>query len=244
MTPLGRAMLGLALLLAGPASVDAGSFQVTPVNAILSDAHAVEAFTVRNTGAEATIVQVELVRWSQDHGKDVLEPAGELLATPPLFRIGGGEAQVVRVGLRHAAAGSTELAYRVILSEVPPPPPPGFRGLAVALRLSVPLFIQPPTDMMAPALDWGVTVDAGGGVSVTAANRGNAHAKVIGLALRGHDGAAPLAEDKSLHYVLAGQAATWAMAASQAVHAGDALVLDVRTEMGEKHIELAARGDR
>jgi fimbrial chaperone protein len=239
---MGRALLGLVLLLAEPAFVNAGSLQVIPVTSVLSGSHAVEAFTVKNTGSEPTVIQVELVRWTQDHGKDTFEPTHDVLATPPLFRIGPGESQVVRVGLRHAPAGSAELTYRMMLTEVPPPPSPGFRGVAVALRLSVPLFIQPQPSM-APVLDWHVMAGDGRPVSITVANGGKAHAKVNEWTLLGRD-ASPLAGDKSSRYVLAGQAATWTQDAARPVHPGDALMLEVHTEEGEKHIELTAQGDR
>jgi CBS domain containing-hemolysin-like protein len=41
-----------------------------------------------------------------------------------------------------------EIAYRLVLDEIPPPPEPGFKGLQVALKINFPIFVQPLTEAL------------------------------------------------------------------------------------------------
>jgi fimbrial chaperone protein len=238
---LGRSLGGLALIVGWPAPVGAGSFQVTPVTSTLTSGHAIEAFTIRNTGDSPGVVQVELERWSQDGGKDRLEPTEELLATPPLFRIGAGEAQVVRVGLRHRHDESSEIDYRVIFAEVPPPPAPGFRGLAVALHLSVPLFVQP--KQVSQSMSWHLVRGSDGSMRLEVMNTGNAHVKIGDWSLSALDDVSPLAGSQTPRYVLAGQSVSWPLPPSKLLHQGDSATLSAHTEAGFVQLKLAVAGD-
>src|SRR4051812_46070459 len=116
----GQAMYGLAFLLGAVGVANAGSFAVNPVRATLSAKQTVSSLVVRNSGSESTVIQLEVVNWAQEDGKDVYTPTKELLATPPIFTVPPGGSQVVRVGLRRATDSQRELAYRLFLQEVPP----------------------------------------------------------------------------------------------------------------------------
>jgi fimbrial chaperone protein len=190
----------------------AGSFQVSPVRATLSAAHSIQALTVRNDGTEPAVIQVELMAWSQQEGKDVYVPSKDIIATPPIFTVPRGRTQIVRVGLRRAPDPRAELAYRIYLQEVPPAPAPGFQGLQVALRLGVPVFVNPASPV-APIVKWRARRGAGGELTVGLANSGNAHVQVTDLALAGARGDA-LVSRKAVAYVLAGQSREWSVKAS------------------------------
>ena len=46
--------------------------------------------TVRNTGSEPAVIQMEVMSWSQAQGKDVYTLSKEILATPPIFTVPAG----------------------------------------------------------------------------------------------------------------------------------------------------------
>ena len=86
------------------------------------------ALTVRNDGTEPVSMQLEVLNWSQEAGKDVLTPSRELLANPPIFTVPAGGSQLVRVGLRRAPDATARANLSHCLQELPPPPKPDFMG--------------------------------------------------------------------------------------------------------------------
>ena len=84
-------------------TAQAGSFAVSPTRADLTADRAIAALTVRNTGDEPAVVQLQTVAWSQDHGTEVMIETQDLLASPPIFTLAPGAAQIVRIGLRKPA---------------------------------------------------------------------------------------------------------------------------------------------
>jgi fimbrial chaperone protein len=97
---IGQALRGLAVVIAQVSMALAGSLEVNPVRITLSATQAVAAVTVRNSGSEPTVVQLETTRWTQHDGTDALAPTTEVLATPPILTIQPGTARIIRVGLR------------------------------------------------------------------------------------------------------------------------------------------------
>lgn len=235
---LGRAIVGSACLLVSGA-LWAGSVEVSPVIASLSAQHAIEAFTVRNEGQAPVTVQVSLMKWDQVKGKDVLVPTDELLSTPPLFSVAPGQSQIVRVGAMHVTPSNEEVAYRMFLTEVPPPPEPGFRGLAVTLRLSIPIFVEP-AKTQSPQLAWRVTSGPNGGALVDVTNSGTLHAKVLAFSLRDKETKGVVRQDTS-QYVLANKHAQWGFASFQPIRPGDHVELDARTDAGEVTADLVVQ---
>src|SRR5258705_9240239 len=85
----------LWLLAIGPAS--AGSIAVNPVRVTLSATKSTGALVVRNSGADASVVQLQILSWSQQDGQDIYVPANDVLATPPIFTVPAGGSQTVRI---------------------------------------------------------------------------------------------------------------------------------------------------
>jgi fimbrial chaperone protein len=156
----------------------AGSFQVNPIRVELSPKSQTTALTVKNTGNDPVVVQVNVEAWNQQDGKDVYAPTRELLATPPVMTIPPSEERVVRVGLRRAPDRAKELSYRLFLQEVPPPPQPGFQGLVVALRVGLPIFVAPSQGQAAARVSWKAVRTADGKLEVSAINQGTAHVQI------------------------------------------------------------------
>lgn len=209
---LHQAACGLMLFLciAGPAW--ASTFQVNPVTVTLSADKPVAALTVRNEGADPTVIQVRVMSWSQADGADQYTPATNILATPPIFTLPANGSQVLRVGFRRPPDAQHERAYRVCLREIPPPLKPGFKGLRVALRISLPVFVEPAV-AIAPRLHWQAVPDGHGRLEIRVSNDGLAHAKLsrFHLSVAGDDKALSMPQQPV--YVLPGATHQWVIQA-------------------------------
>ena len=225
-------LVGGLLLLSGAFPATAASIQVSPVRVMFSAGQPVTALSVRNTGDEPIVMQLEVMSWSQQNGTDVYTPTRELLATPPIFTVPPGKAQVLRMGLRRPADAARELTYRLFLQEVPPPPKPGFQGLQMALRFGVPVFVAPATaSTQPPVLSWRVYLTPDGGLEVGLANNGASHVRVSSLKLS-TAGGKELAVQQKADYVLSGQTHNWPVKDFK-VPSGSSVHISAQTDAGE-----------
>jgi fimbrial chaperone protein len=235
---LSRAACGLVLLSSGAGTASAGSFAVSPVRATLSASQPVGSLTVRNHGTEPAVVQLEVVSWAQQGANDVYTPTREVLATPPIFTLPAGGSQVVRVGLRRAPDQQRELTYRLYLQEVPPTPKPGFQGLQVALRLSVPVFVTPSSVASVPVLRWQATEIAPGNIKVSVVNAGNAHAQIANFKLAAADSSKHLVTRQAAAYVLPGQSRDWVVTTDAMQVPATLMQLSAQTDAGDIETEM------
>ncbi len=237
-----RRLVGGAYLLAGlllHGAATAGIFSVNPIRATLSAGQPVSAFTVTNNGDQPSVIQLELVSWSQQDGQEVYVPTADILATPPIFTVPPGGSQLVRVGMRRKPDPGHELTYRLFLQEVAGPPKPDFNGLQVALRIGVPVFVLPPVPS-APMLHWQSARTASGQLKLSVHNSGNAHVQVANFKLL--NGAAPLLTLQTAAYVLQGQQRSWIVKLPAALGETQ-LTLAARTDSGDVEASLATLGD-
>lgn len=227
---LGQAALGLAIFFSAAPLSHAGSFSVNPVRVTLSPGHAVAAITVRNAGSDASVIQLETSRWTQQDGKDVLLPSPEILATPPIFTLQPGGSQIVRIGLRRPPDAQHELTYRLILREVPPPQPIA-QGLRVALAISMPVFVVSAHPSFSN-LQWQAVRLADGRIQLQATNTGTAHVQVGSIELSSPTANTPVVNESVSTYVLPGNTRTWTFKSAVAVSAGATLELHASTDGG------------
>lgn len=237
---IGQAAIGLALLcgvLGGSTVAMAASLALSPVRVSLTAEHPIGALTVRNDGDESTVIQLDVVDWSQSGNDEVYAPTTEILATPPIFSIPAGGSQLVRVGLRRAADPGRELSYRVFMQEVAPPSTDGTTGLQVSLRLSVPVFVAPLAKAGrqaipdAPALQWRVQ-SAAGQLALHVANDGMTHVQIVAFTLAIPGEAAPISAQMPVGYVLAGQHRDWTFKHDAVLTAGTSLHIAADTDAG------------
>ena len=229
----------LCFLAIGPAF--AGSIAVNPIRVMLSATRTTGALVVRNSGTEASVVQLQVVGWSQQDGQDVYVPATEVLATPPIFTVPAGGSQTVRIGLRQPADPRREVSYRVIMQEVPPPPKPDFRGLQVALRFSVPIFVTPVV-ASAPVLAWRANLTSQGDLNVVAANTGNAHVQVIKFKLASGGTELLPTVQPGAAYILTDQQRDWNLRFKSPPAAGSTLRVIAQTDAGDMHADVVLAG--
>jgi fimbrial chaperone protein len=231
---LAAARTVLILLCVGATSACwAGSFQVNPIKIYLSAAKRSAALTITNTGSEALVVQMSARAWTQKDGKDVLSETPEVLVSPPIATIPAGKEQIVRVGLRRAPDAHRELSYRLFVQEVPPPPKPGFQGLQVALRVGLPIFVEPRDGPAKVNLVWEANLEDESAIQLKVQNLGTGHIQIsdVQLSLPGEQ--QPVAMQSGLTYVLPGQAHEWDIKLRQAsVKKNDRLQLKATTDAG------------
>lgn len=193
--------LGLFGALAQPA--EAASLRISPIGVDMPAGERAASMTLVNTGTDPVSLQLRIFKWSQANGEEVLEPATDMLVSPPATTIPPGASYTVRVARESNASVQNELSYRVFIDELPKPVDPRTvgQGVSMVLRTSLPVFVVDPKAFA--KLDWKVWQDASG-LHVDATNSGRRHAKITGLTVR-PDGGAPMVFGAGLNgYVLAG----------------------------------------
>lgn len=218
------------------ATATAGSLSVNPVRVSLSSGRMSEALVIRNTGDEPAVVQIELQSWKQDDARDLYSPTRDVLATPPIFTVAPGGSQIVRVGARRQPDAATELDYRLFLQEVPPPPKPGFQGLRMALRVSIPVFVS--GDAQSARLRWSARSEPGGKLAIVASNKGNAHVQVANFSLS--QGKSALTGKRQVAtYVLPSHSREWVVKPDRPVEASMPLHLSAETDSGPLEADVS-----
>jgi len=231
------------------AVASAGSFSIDPVRISLCEARPSAVMRVENRGDAAITVQLQTFSWSQAEHRDALTLSRDLLATPQVFRLRPGQVQVVRIALLRPVDDKRELAYRLLLDEVPPPPAADFRGLQMALRISMPVFVQARASATADLA--AAVIERDGQRRLQLVNRGHAHVQLNSLSLTSQSMKATLpsdpgtaslyAHDKTI-YVLAGQQQELALPADLAWPAGAALRLRAHTTDGARQWPVTESG--
>jgi fimbrial chaperone protein len=223
------ALCAMAMLI--PSIAFAAQWDVDPVRIELSPQQQTAAIIIRNESDQPTSIQISAVAWSQVDGKDVYMPTRELLVSPPIVTIPPKSDQVIRAALRRDADPAKELTYRINLQELPMQAEPGFTGVQVALRVGLPVFVQPQQGTAAPEMTWNVSSAPDNMFKVGMRNSGNAHVQVSDFSLYapGSDQALSVAAGSS--YVLAGQSGEWLLKQGSAQSSGgDRLRLKAYTD--------------
>lgn len=237
------------VLLGLPGAAGASSLGISPTRVTLTEKTPTAAITVVNQGTDLKVIQAELLRWTQEGGKDVHAPTRDLLANPPVFTVAPGKTQVIRVGLNRASSDTQELAYRLFLQEVSPPPLPGFTGLQVALRIGVPVFVVPAKAPVSSMLRWKAVRMEAGTIQLTVSNEGNVHAELAEVMLsQPGNGSAPKVINwyKAPFPLLPGQSRTLVLK-PEFDWKGDRLYLSARASQGavvETELELENTAQR
>jgi fimbrial chaperone protein len=219
----------IAAFACGPAAVGqevAGGLSVIPVTFELAPGRMTAVLTIQNHTGRETDFQIRPFAWDQAGGPDRLTPTDALVVSPPLGRVPVGGQQVVRLVLRQPAQGQ-ETTYRILLDEVPPPRQPGVVNFA--LRLSIPVFVEPAA--RAPAhVRWSVQSDAGA-YYLVAVNSGGRHEVFRDLELTAGGRAVPLEQNIS-PYVLPGATRRWRILSTDISPAREAVRLKARSDSG------------
>ncbi len=163
-----------ATVLAGAGQAAAQGVQVAPVVVELASGQMATTIAVTNTGGSGVTVQVRPFAWDQAGEADRLSPTQDIVVSPPITEIGAGETQTYRIVTRKSS-GPVEAAYRLLVDQIPSSL--ATTGVQFALRLSLPLFLEPPGRAV-PSVEWRITSD-GRAATLRATNKGNSRTRLL-----------------------------------------------------------------
>ncbi len=202
----------------------AASILLWPIDPWLgADMNASELW-IENQGNSPAMMQIRIVRWSQEGGHERYQAQQDVVASPPISRIERGSKQLIRLIKQIPAPAGKENAYRIIIDEIPQPNDPNTpqMGLKIQMRYSLPLFVygsgiatrsnaENHTEVDKNRLRWRV-VQQNGRPALEVNNAGNVHLRLSQVTVHQGSQKQKLA-DGLLGYVLPGQARSWPLPA-------------------------------
>jgi fimbrial chaperone protein len=218
-----------------PLGAQSGQFSVNPVRVELTPDSPIAVLKITNQGQEQLTLQSRTLAWDQNSAGDAFSPSRDVLATPPLFSLAPGAEQIVRVGMRRAFDTQKELTYRLFFEEVLPPPTPEFRGVRMALNVSLPVFAGQ-LDKFRSNVSWRL-VRTPEGLILHAKNDGTTHMQARALKLVAVSGGAPVDVVVGNFYILPMKERTWPVKEMPSPYAMT-YRLQAVTDAGKVDIEL------
>jgi fimbrial chaperone protein len=216
------ACAGGGFCLAGTAR--AQNFQITPISVQFRPGQMSTTLMVTNQGAETSELQIRPFQWSQAAGTDQLTATEDLLVSPPITEVDAGQAQTFRLILRRPATNA-ESSYRVLIDELPPPTAPG--TVRVALRFSVPVFVEPEA-RAAASIEWRVIVGPQG-ANLVGINHGTRHALILNPVLTQESGQELVVKSNRPPYILPNAENSWSIKKGNRLRPGAMLHLTAKS---------------
>jgi fimbrial chaperone protein len=225
-------LAALLMCLGAPPAL-AGSIELSPITLQMVGRERTATLRVRNTEAQAITLQVRAVDWKQENGEDVYTPSRTLAVSPPVFTLKPGEAQTARLVIEGVDSVKSELAYRLIVDQIPESDLKGQAGVIVPIRVLLPVFLTP-SSAARPKLAWNL-VSARAGPVLTARNVGDARERLAGVKVT--SGTTQVGGDQGLNgYVLVGSSKTWPLAATASTArvsvSGEGLFTPIKADVG------------
>jgi fimbrial chaperone protein len=219
-------MLALVMLGAGHVQA-ASSVLIWPIDPVLEADQQASALWLENRGTETANLQIRVFGWSQSGFEEQYQNQRDVIGSPPVAKIEPGQKQLVRLTRTKDVPPGQELAYRIIIDEIPAVQPPAAEGGKTAaairfqMRYSVPLFAygaglwskedttrpRDPKGIGLPQLSWR-TVAVEGRPYVEVRNQGAVHARLTDVVIKQGGQSKPVAEGL-LGYVLPGAVMRW-----------------------------------
>ncbi|MCP1489053.1 hypothetical protein PS896_01350 [Pseudomonas fluorescens] len=220
------AMCAVVMLGASTAHA-ASSVLIWPIDPVLEADQQASALWLENRGSETANLQIRVFGWSQSGFAEQYQNQRDVIGSPPVAKIEPGQKQLVRLTRTKEVPPGQELAYRIIIDEIPSAQPATADGGKTAaairfqMRYSVPLFAygaglwskedstraRDPKGVGLPQLSWR-TVAVDGKPYVEVRNQGAVHARLTDVAIKQAGQSKPLAEGL-LGYVLPGAVMRW-----------------------------------
>jgi len=205
----------------------ASSVLIWPIDPVLEADQQASALWLENRGSETANLQIRVFGWSQSGFAEQYQNQRDVIGSPPVAKIEPGQKQLVRLTRTKEVPPGQELAYRIIIDEIPTAQPATTDGGKTAaairfqMRYSVPLFAygaglwskedstraRDPKGVGLPQLSWR-TVAVDGKSYVEVRNQGAVHARLTDVAIKQAGQSKPLAEGL-LGYVLPGAVMRW-----------------------------------
>ena len=157
----------------------ATGFAVSPVLLEFPAQERSEVMTITSAVDQRKAFEVEVLRWRQVDGKDILDATEDFLVTPPAFNLAAREVRTLRITRTNASPEADEARYRIVLTEIPLFENHVQRQLNISMKISVPIFVLP-IQPLKPNFNLSLSKDGSGDTyAITLTNVGNTHAKVL-----------------------------------------------------------------
>ncbi|MCD2519062.1 molecular chaperone [Massilia sp. G4R7] len=231
-------ILLLASLAMGTAS--AANLQISPVSISFRAGQTAAGVTLQNLGEQPLHGQVRVFVWDQKDGEDVLAPATDVVASPPIMEVAPNSTQTVRLVRRNPAPARGEQTYRILIDEIPKGDAAA-SGVAIRLQYSVPVFVPPADEAAAPQLAWSIKRQDGAWF-LEARNDGALHAQLGATTLRTQNGKEFQLSKGLLGYALPGRTRRWRLPDGATVLFGAGAV-SVHTTVNAQAAQAVARLD-
>lgn len=175
------------------------SIMIWPLDPVIEEDQRAVAMWLENRGTQTTSLQVRVLAWSQTNGEESYESQEIVVPSPPTATIAPGQRQLVRLMKTQSAPEGRELAYRVLVDELPAAAGANegaaaarsSMGIKLQMRYSVPLFVsgkghwfkpradrkREPSSAAQAALSWR-TEREGADYFLVVRNAGAAHARM------------------------------------------------------------------
>lgn len=202
--------VGMAL---APWIASASSFTVNPTLVELTADHRTDMINIINAGTTPIRMQVRVMSWAMPTNAPwQLAPSTDLIVTPELLEIPGGQTGAIRIGSKIAVPPS-EGAYRLLLTELPVPDDKAAAGRAaqvnVLAEISMPVFLDTPGT--APKIGLTAAGWDNGALKVALSNSGNRRIDPQPVTVRVSDASGHVLDTTSVPggYLLAGSNASF-----------------------------------
>lgn len=200
----GKYLWLLVGLLLGSEGVSAkASFLIWPIYPVIEVGDRAAALWLENTGNETALVQVRVFEWSQQNHQDAYAEQTKIMPSPPVTKIEAGQKQMIRLTRTQDSPAGKELAYRVVVDELPAQ----FnkdgqinaqvkKGVQFQMRYTIPLFVygaglgsgddgvsqqlNQKNELAKPVLSWRISNKAGKDYLLIR-NKGLLHARLSGF---------------------------------------------------------------
>ena len=202
---LAKRFLATFLLICIPSFVIAGSFSVTPLRVELSKSESTRIINLHNLESKPVTVQLQVMAWSHKDGDDHFLPTRDVIITPQIFHLKANSSQIIRAGLIRKPDANEELSYRLFIEEIPEPPSVDTKGVQIALKVSLPIFVLPENTSL-PSLIFHTSAQQDGKLKIKIFNSGLIHSQIHKFAVFTHENSDKniATREKSI-YVLPGQ---------------------------------------
>lgn len=189
---------------AAPVGPSVARVSLAPLRIEMDGAQTSDTLRVMNPSNEPIGVQVRAFDWSQEDGKDVYAPSGDVRITPAIITIDAGKTQVFRI-VRREMPKESERRYRIAIDQLPDPKATKTSVSETRIRFTIPMFVD--RAVAAPAaLAWSIRGDT---LSVT--NSGQQTPRMVNLALADTAGREIPIDGASLHYAMGGSTLRWTL---------------------------------
>lgn len=186
----------------------ANVYEVTPTQLSLSAKQLVGVVKITNKGHENSLLQLSLLDWQQEQGKDYYQVSNDILLTPPIFRLPPHKTQLIRFALKHPIFIAEQKAYRVHIKEVQQPRKKKLgQSLYFIMDISLPLFIQP--EQITESFVWSVERLDAKHIKLKLYNDGNVNLFVSEWQLRNSDTQNWAKKHTTFSYIFPHQSHSW-----------------------------------